>query len=297
MVRTLVGNGFTLHAVTQKATYALFSCHRYDEFGAQSRYEFVLCEEPLGAAAISALTRHAKRESSQPIIVGTALQNDHGVPTLDWPSFLQKCGGPIKSWLPLNPTFSSSLVKLGHDQAVLGLTGRPDDLFEEYVHAGLQFLLADRVIRYGQNRRGEALPDGAALGSKQPIFLYDAKAYSNGYPLSRSSIRQFADYVRSFHTKYEVYLGRLHTFLVISGHFRPKVERLRHFSGQLYAECGVPLSYLEAKDMGCIVEHIAARPATRLALDWRRILAGNQIRCDAVIAALKAAQKDRAIRA
>jgi hypothetical protein len=295
MVRTLVGNGFTLHEVTQKPTYTLFSCHRFDEFGSQARYEFVLCEQPLGPAAMSALTRHAKRQGSQPVIVGTAVQNDLGVPSLDWPSFLQKCGGPIKSWLPLNPAYASSLITLGHDQPVPGLLGRPDDLFEEYVHAGLQFLLADRVIRYGQNRLGEVLPDGGAFGRNQPIFLYDAKAYAKGYPLSRNSIRQFADYVRNFQTKYEVYLGRLHTFLVVSGHFRSKAQKLRNYSEQLYAECGVSLSYLEAKDMSCIVECISARPVARLALDWRRILVGNKIRCNSVVAAIRAAERDRLV--
>jgi hypothetical protein len=295
MVRTLVGNGFTLHEVTQKPTYTLFSCHRFDEFGAATHYEFVLCEQSPGQAAISAIGRHAKRQSSQPIIVGATVKNDLDIPSLDWPSFLQKCGGPIKSWLPLNPAYAHSLITLGHDQPVAGLVGRPDDLFEEYVHAGLQFLLADRVIRYGQNRRGEVLPDGGAFGRNQLVFLYDAKAYANGYPLTRGSIRQFADYVRNFHTKYEVYLGRLHTFLVISGFFRSRVEKLRSYSEQLYAECGVSLSYLTAKDMACIVERISALPAARLALDWKRILAGNVIRCDSVAAAIRAAKKDRLV--
>jgi hypothetical protein len=78
---------------------------------------------------------------------------------------------------------------------VEGVSGRPDVLFEEYTHVALQFLLADRVIRYGQERRGEAVPDGIAFAQGQAILPYDAKAYAGGYEVSRDSVRQFGDYV------------------------------------------------------------------------------------------------------
>ena len=296
MVRTLVGNGFVVFHVAQKLTYTIFSCHRYDEFGSQVRYEFVLSGELLGSAATNAVRKHASRQRAQLVIVSDVRQLDGDVPGLDWARFLGRCGGPIKSWLPLERTFSSRLIALGHNKRVPGLVGRPDDLFEQHVHAALQFILADQVIRYGRSRSGEALPDGGAFGRKQPMFLYDAKAYKDGYPVSRGSIRQFSDYVDDFHTRYESYCGRLHTFLVISGHFQGNEAALLTYAQEMYSKCGIPLAYIEAKELGCIAHKLSEQPALRGVLDWQGIFSRTVIRCGAVGARIRSARKDRLLR-
>jgi hypothetical protein len=219
-----------------------------------------------------------------------------GVPNLQWNQFLGRCGGAVKSWLPLNDNFGAHLIELGHNRLVDGLVGRPDDLFEQYAHAGLQFILADQVIRYGQNRRGEILPDGGAFSHKHPLFLYDAKAYENGYPLSRDSIRQFGDYVRRFHGKYEDLVGRLAAFLVVSGHFSDGDESLIRYAQDLQADCGVPLTYMAAEEMAQITQVLRNRPSFRNVLDWRSIFARVLISFELVQKHLKSAERDGLVR-
>jgi len=68
-------------------------------------------------------------------------------------------GGPIKTWLPLLKDFPVVLDQLGHLKLPKGMSGKPDNLFEESVKQALQFAFASRVIRYGQARRFENVPE------------------------------------------------------------------------------------------------------------------------------------------
>jgi hypothetical protein len=294
MVRTLVANGFDVRKVTQKPHYALVSCARYDEFGGTIAYEFALCEQSLRSSEAAAVRRHAEHDKAIPVIVGSAGTSTE-VSELQWNQFLGRCGGPVKSWLPLQADFGANLIELGHNRAVPGLLGRPDDLFEQYVHAGLQFILAEQVVRYGQNRRGEILPDGGAFGHRNPLFLYDAKAYESGYPLSRDGIRQFGDYVRRFHRKYETSVGRLAAFLVVSGHFADDSPALIRYSQDLQADCGIPLAYLTAAEMAQMTMALCKRPTFRNILDWNHILSRVIISFKDIRRHLTNAEKDRLV--
>jgi hypothetical protein len=186
MVRTLVGSRFQLETVRNGPSYLLFECRRVDEFGVPIPYTFVLCDGPLDRASARAIEAAALRQGSHLMAIG---EDGGGLPEMSWTKFLARCGGAVKSWLPLEPEFADHLGELGHNRRIAGLEGRPDDLFEEYAQAGLQFLLADRVVRYGQDRRFERLPDGIAFARNGLIILYDAKAYAAGYPVSTASVR------------------------------------------------------------------------------------------------------------
>ena len=202
MVRTLIGNRFILDRVSRGPNYLLFDCRRLDEFMVSIPYSFVLSEDVLDEGTVEAIKNAAKRRGSHVLAIA---DDACDLPCLSWNQFIKRCGGPVRSWLPLDPRFPGVLDELGHNRSVADFPGPPDELFEEFVQVGLEFLLSDRVIRYGQDRRFEDLPDGVALAGEL-ILLYDAKAYSHGYPISRASIRQFADYVKAFNARYESYL-------------------------------------------------------------------------------------------
>lgn len=295
MVRTLVANGFDIRNVTHKARCAIVSCARFDEFGGTVEYDLALSDEPLKSSDASAFRRHAETRKAIAILIAPG-SDPLEIARLDWYQFLSRSGGAVKSWLPLNADFGAHLIELGHNRAAEGLLGRPDDLFEQYVHAGLQFILADQVIRYGQSRRGEILPDGGGFGRRQPLFLYDAKAYANGYSMSTASLRQFGDYVRRFHEKYEISVGRLAVFVTISGHFADSSKSLIRYSQDLQADCGVPLAYIDADVMAKMVQLLSERPSFRTVLDWRRIFARVIISIEAVRRHLQNVEKDGLIR-
>ena len=292
MVFSLLGNGFFVDTVRTGPGYTLMECRRPDEFSVITQYSFVLPSTELSDASARAIGRYARGRGAHMVVV--AEKTPEGVPGMDWSAFQARLGGPIKSWLPLEASFPEMLSTLGHNQPVDGVEGRPDDLFEEYVNVALQFILGSRILRYGQKRSGEARPDGAALGDV--VFLYDAKAYAQGYPVELDSIRQFCSYVQDFNSRYEHWVGRIHSFMLVSGHFRDSSKALEDKADQMYSECGVRLTYLTADDLGSITKLMSLRPILRRSVSWKHILSRTHVTVADVQKSLGAVIKDDVIR-
>jgi hypothetical protein len=295
IVNTLIGSGFQLVNVTSKPSYLLFRVYRTDEFGIRQRYVFAYSgDSTLKAPAIAGLRKVAANDTAPLVIIGTAEKSDPTIPILTLDQFVGQMGGTVPTFLPLEPDYPAQLTELAFNKKPSGLIGKADDLFEAYVHAGLQFLLQRKVIRYGQDRLFETVPDGLVLSRNSVQLLYDCKAYKKGYPLSRDAIRQFADYVRSFHQRYESYIGRLHAFLVISGKFQSDAT-LDTRSQELYSECQVPLVFMSAATLGDIVTLFANAPRYRSTIDWKVVFSATTIEVRTLKAQLSARKKDKVI--
>lgn len=297
IVRTLLGSGFEVTNVARKPSCLVFHARRGDELGVRTNYLLALSgENRLSRTDIAGLRRTATYRSASLVVIGEPPETDSDdLPVISTGEFLRKLGGAISSYLPLEPSYAEQLTTLGLNKLPLGLKGEPDDLFEEYVHIGLQFLLQKRVVRYGQDRRFETLPDGVVLGGKSLVLLYDCKAAKEGYEISRNSIRQFGDYVQSFHRRYEAYIGRVHAFLVISGYFQSP-STFDERSRDLQAECQVPLVFLTAEELGKIIQILVKQPTYRQSLEWKRIFAGGEVCAADVKKNLQARIKDGVIR-
>jgi hypothetical protein len=291
-----MGAGFTILNTIRKPSYLAFTVRRFDEFGVENRY-LIVCPDraALTDSDADALVKIGRGERAAVVVVGVVATERQEISALRMDKFLARLGGPVAALLPLDPAYPEQLCVLGHNTLPSDMTGEADDRFEEYVHAGLQFLLHERVIRYGQERLFEVVPDGFIAGRHAPLMLYDAKAAEKGYDVSRQSLRQFADYVRRFHSQYEEYAGRLHCFIVISGHFNSD-DSLQERSSQLYAESGVPLCFLMAQEMSEIVRLMADRPAFRQAIDWRAIFSTPIVLASTVEKQLNARVRDAVIR-
>jgi hypothetical protein len=138
------------------------------------------------------------------------------------------------------------------------------------VHAALEFILGGRVVRWGQNRRFEKIPDGLAIPDVKFSALYDAKAYEKGYEISEDTIRQFKSYVDDFKAKYSAYYT-LNTFIVISSDFPHKKETLLNRSQELQAACGIPLSFLDSTSLVEILKIFTKKPLFRRSINWTKI--------------------------
>lgn len=281
-----------LDTVRSGPTYIICECHRTDEFGVPIPYSFALAENALDAASVAAITKAAKRRQSHLVVVAEEAPTGS---LLTLSEFKERCGGPINSLRPLDPAFPAQLVELGHNRPVTGLSGKPDELFEDYVQEALQFMLWDRVIRYGQSRRFEDIPDGIAFAG-EVVLMYDAKAYTDGYPLTKESIRQFSDYVRAFHRRYEKFLGRIHSFIVVSGSFASGAKAQENKSRQLYEECGVRISYLLASELAVAVTLLANHPGYRSMLNWRSIFSQTHITASLIEKELDARKRDELVK-
>lgn len=296
IIRTLVGSGFQLDNVSSKPSHLVLRAYRTDEFGIRWRYVIAYTGgNTLSGPAIAGLRKVASNDKASLVIIGTTRETHAEIPVISLNDFVGRMGGSIPSFLPLESEYAAHLSSLGLNKRPSGITGRTDDLFEAYVHAGLQFILQRKVIRYGQERLFEVVPDGLVFGRDSLQLLYDCKAYAKGYPISRDSIRQFADYVRNFHSRYERYVGRLHAFLVISGKFKSE-GTLEERARELYSECQVPLVFMSADTMGNIVSLLASAPVFRQSIDWKIIFSATIVNVAAVKKDLAARRKDGVIR-
>lgn len=291
LVRTLLGAGFAIESVNRQVGGLLFQAKRLDEFGAAVDYLIVLAADPVETQTVEAWTALAESTSARLVVV---TESNPSAPHFQLREFCDRLGGAVTAWLPLEDTYTATLSALGHNGAVDGLPGRPDRLFEIYAHAGLSFIFHGRVLRYGQERLFEGIPDGAGVGPPgQPFFLYDAKAATDGYSLTADTIRQFESYVTAFRRRYGHQIGNPHAFLVVSGHFQQQVAGLEERSRDLYAVAGVPLVCIDAETLGSACQLVAGNLSLRTSLDWNRLLAGPTLRLDEIREQLAARQRDR----
>jgi len=295
IVRTLLGAGFRITRSFTGPNYLGVLTNRDDEFGALSQRLFAFVEKELSAADVRALQQVSQRERVPLIVVGDCADTPNAETIVVTPDeFMGRLGGSISSFLPLEDSFGDHLSELGLNRLPTGLTGKADDLFELYAKQGLEFILQDRVIRYGQERLFEALPDGIVTGRRSPVLLYDCKAAEDGYDITSNTIRQFASYVDDFHHRYESFLGRAYAFVAISGFFQSP-DTLESRSSELYAKCGVKLCFLDSTNFSAIVSMFAERPAYRQSIDWNHIFAQTVIESAMVKRNLDARLKDKVI--
>jgi hypothetical protein len=291
VIRTLAVNGFVVSRVARRAFGMYVDCERIDLFGNAIPYRIFLAERDLSKAEIAAAARNANREGFSPVLIGGDSLGKMTAFRIG--SFQARLGGPVPSLLPLLADYGARLETLGSNARVTGLSGDPEDLYEEHVYAGLQFVLNSRVVRYGNQYTGTVLPDGAAIVGGRPLLMYDAKAASGaGYSVTRNTIRQFADYVTHFHRSYEAFLGRLHAFLVVSSDFRSNSNKSAR-SAELIAECGVPLVYMRSATLAHLVSRMAHRPVLRNILRWPEVFTPPEITKLAIDKAIRSVDRER----
>jgi len=295
-IRTLLGAGLIITNVSTKPNFTVVNAERFDEFRLSSRYVFVYCTSGvLSKADCSTIDKLVEETHAALVIAGDAETRPTSGVVLSKQDLLARLGGAVSSLLPLEPDYPAQLVTLSSNHLPNGLKGTPDDLFESYVHAGLQFLLRGRVLRFGQERRFEALPDGMAISGTAPIILYDCKAAASGYEITKDTLRQFSDYIDDYQTRYETYLGRPYAFLVVSSSFQ-ELSTLQQRSNEMYSDCQVPLVCMTAQTLADCIGLFTDRPRYRMAVDWRRIFVPPRVESSAVTKELTARTKDNIIR-
>jgi hypothetical protein len=295
LVRTVLAAGFEIDRVDRKPNFLALHARRVDEFGNKNRYLIAYAgDSAISESDAEVLGKLASHEGSALVIVSSNPSLKTHAALLTKSELFGKLGGVVSSVVPLEPEYGEHLVALASNKLPPGLVGTPDDMFERYAHAGLQFLLRGRVIRYGQERRFEIVPDGLIIATHAPLMLYDCKAASERFDFSQTTIRQFADYIKRFHKQYESYIGRLHSFLAISDEFQTQ-KTLLDRSNELYSECGVPLVCMTASTLGGVVSIFADRPVFRSVVDWKSLFVPPLIELKTVKEAVEARKRDRVV--
>jgi hypothetical protein len=291
--------GFILDTVERKPSYAVLAAQRLDEFGVSHRYCFAIADEEISLSEVEGASVAAEHYKAHLVMVGKfsaeIAERRTEVVSLGWESFVNQFGGPVFGLSPLESEFGEHLGELGHNRLPEGLEGEPENLFEKYVRSALEFVIGSRVVPYGQTRRFEARPDGIIPPNRGFYALYDAKAYGEGYDVTRDTLRQFEDYVRDFSDRYEGYLPRLNAFVVVSGHFRQADQTLADRSRDLYDLCDVPLAFLTTASLSQIIGILADKPKVRRAIRWSRVFSDPVVRAKRVEQELLTVLRDETI--
>jgi hypothetical protein len=265
-VRTLLLNGYTIDSVQRSEAAQIFEVHRVDELGAHVPYLFLVATDP-GEAVIAPFVKRAYELRAAPIGLGdfsTPL-----FPVLSFPVFYRILGGSIDEGVVYDDDLPTKLDMLGHNQLPPGLSGKADDLLEQYTKQSLQFVTARRSRRYGKERLFEPVPDGIVF--EDLAVLIDTKAYSGGFTIEADDIKRFASYVADFNRRYRDELGSIHCFLIVTGHFKQDIPALETRRSELYAECQTQLTCLKASVLGEIVKKLRLVPNCRRAIAWKRL--------------------------
>src|SRR5688572_17090530 len=143
-IRTLTLGGFLLEGADRNPGFTSLFASRLDEFDVLHQYCFALFEREPVSEQIELAKISANRKKSGLVIVAPSLYLAD-VPCIEWDRFVNLFGGPVFSYSPLDPEFSSQLSQLGHNKLPTGLEGRPDDLFEIFTRNALEFVFGCRV--------------------------------------------------------------------------------------------------------------------------------------------------------
>jgi hypothetical protein len=277
LMRTLLSNNYEPDTIRRVSSeFALLDIHKTDTLGIPVNYTVLFSIEKPNKSSVELLEKTAVARRSRPII----LSEERPDTKITWyhpDNFYQILGGPITSGLILAPDLPDRLEMLGMNTLPSGLVGDPDDLFEEHVKECLQFLLNSRAWRYGQDRLFEKVPDGLIFGKNNLLLLFDAKAYGKGFTVSADDVRRFTSYVEEFHQKYEAVLPRIYIFLVVSAKFNQRKFALTVKSNELYAKCQTKLSFLEARELGKIVDLMKENIGLRNSIDWKLVFSSTII--------------------
>ena len=292
IISTLITNGFHIHKVERPSTNnIIINVYKIDKLGANIKYSIHFSDDMKESPVIQSLDKISNSYASYPIYVNDNLSSkDYSNYTKK--SFFEIFGGMINTGLILIPKLPSVLDELGHNILPSGLKGKPDDLHELYVCECLQFILVSPTRRYGEDRLFEKLPDGIVL-AKNFLTCIDSKAYKNGYEFEADDIKRFSSYVEDFNNRYSQYFGRVHSFLVISGHFNDSTESISNRSKELYRICGCTLSCIKSSELGNIVQHLQNMPEYRTSIDWKIIFSELLIELKYIEEEIKRIKKDK----
>ncbi len=270
-IRTLLVNGFHLQTARRMVGHIILDAYSYDLFGVRIDYSIAIFDEVPSVAAVAGFVASAEHQKHLPLVV--APSGTFQCVTLTHEEFYKALGGSVDHSLLVTSDLASRLEQLGLNQVPEGMEGSAEELLEIAVKICLEYLLEHRAHRWGADRRFEPLPDGLAFGKSNLILLYDAKAHGNGYEPSAQDMRSFRTYIDDFHAKYERDLGRIHSFVVVSGKFPHSEGRLTERSAELYSACQVPICFLLARTLGEMVTILLKHPTLRPAVNWRQIFA------------------------
>lgn len=290
-LRTLLVSGYivtNVDRISQRA--ALLSVHRRDRLGGIAASTILLAGAPSNNIC-EMLRRTAEQTRSQPLAVTDAKVAN--LPAMKPEKFFELLGGEIRSDRLVREDLPAILCQLGHNKLPAGFSGTPENLLEDYVKEGLEFILESRGWRYGQDRLFESVPDGLVLGKLNLYF--DGKAYEKGYHPSADDIKRFAGYVNDFNERYAAAVGRIHSFLVVSGSFTAKKEALEKKATDFYARCGTQLCHVEAEEFGQIVTDVRLKCFNRSAIKWVNVFSRLRIDRSSITSELRRIAKDKIV--
>ncbi len=271
IVSTLITNGFVIDQSERFPNgNIIFNILKLDKLGATVKYSILFTKDKNENQLTNSLLTISKAFSATPLIVSDYFTS-LACKSYSFQKFYDFFGGIVNTGLILIPNLPDILEELGMNKLPLVLQGDAFDLHEMYVKECLQFILHSPTRRYGKERLFESIPDGIVVCKNAMMILYDSKAYSKGFDFTADDIKRFASYVEEFNNRYAHFLGKVFTFIVISGKFNTSAKAIANRSKELYQKCNCNLSCITSRELGLIVQLLQKESGFLTSIIWKNI--------------------------
>jgi hypothetical protein len=294
VITTLLLNGLHIRKIDRPAkNHVIIDVYGYERFGAQVNYSILFSSESNETPVLNSLLIKCKNSDSYPILAADKFKSQE-ISSYTNHEFFKLFGGITNTGLVLIPKIDQIMEDLGFNKLPAGLNGDPEDLLEIYTSECLQFLIQRPTRRFGAERLFESLPDGIILGMGY-LILTDTKSYKDGFSFTADDIKRFASYVDDFNLRYGEILGKVLSFVVVSGVFTDSSESIQNRSLELFRLCGSKLVILKSKSLGQIVSYFLNEPNQRKSIDWSRIFVRQEITLKSIEKEIKRIKKDNLV--
>ncbi|MDX2191502.1 MAG: hypothetical protein SFY32_16745 [Bacteroidota bacterium] len=271
IVSTLITNGFEIDQMERfPKGNIIFNILKLDKLGAVVKYSILFTKDKNETSLTDSVITFSKSFESKPLIVADSFVSPYCT-THTFQKFYDFFGGIVNTGLILIPNLPDILEELGLNKLPLVLHGDAFDLHELYIKECFQFILQSPTRRYGKDRLFESIPDGIVICKNGMMILYDSKAYSNGFDFKADDIKRFAAYVEEFNKRYSAVLGKVFTFIVVTGKINPSEKAIAKRSNELYQKCNTNLSCITSRELGKIVQLLQIEPDIRISILWKNV--------------------------
>jgi hypothetical protein len=272
--RTLLAAGYVISGSHLQPDHIEFKCERVTRLGVVVRILIAITENPDLKPEQVADIQHAADNQSRAMVL---VSPDGGPGQLSWNEFLEILGGAVPSWRALSTDYNKHLLICSRNQRPPELTGEPWRLFEALVADGLEFCLERRVQRLGRQKSGSRLSDMIAPLPDFNVVVVDAKASAEGFDANWPNLRALVEYVNKQKVRQRGG-GAVMAALVLSSTFLQAESGLTSVAKEFLGETGTPLCFMDAENLGHLVNELRTRPDIRRSIRWRKLFSGGLIR-------------------
>lgn len=270
--RTLLAAGYEITGVHRQPNHIEYQCERISRLNVAISHLIAITARTSFTVEEATDIVHAAKNQNR---VAVLVSEDGTENQLSFAEFLDALGGAVPSWRALGKDFDHQLQKASLNEQPEGTSGEAWQIFENLIADGLEFCLGRHVNRLGGNKRGKRVSDMIAVLPDFDVLVVDAKAAAAGFDVTWPSLRALVEYVEKQKIRQQGG-GDVIAAVVFSSKFRQDDDALNEVARSFLGETRIPLSFVEAQTLGCLVQKVRSTSDIRNKVRWKMLFNGGR---------------------